>query len=193
MNLKTKIKIKYAMYHILGLLTLAAVLLIAYFNDKIIETSITVVLFYIYRSLFDKQYHSSSVYLCSAISIIVFTIVIHLEVNISISILSSVVITFILTLLSYYLRDYLDNKLLIKTYESKLNKLNVRCIENLTEDELVNLMPSIRYEVLHIVYNYLHRPKELNASGFAYRNNISEATLYRYVKLVKTKYDSLGN
>lgn len=192
MNLKTKIKIKYALYYILGIVTLGIILLIAYFYNRLIETCITIVIFYIYRGLFDKQYHSHSIYLCSIISILVFTVVINLEVNISISILSSVVITFILTLLSYYIRDYLDQKVLINTYRTKLNNINVRCIENLTEEELISLMPGIRYGVLHIVYGYLHKPKELNANGYAYRNNISEATLYRYLKQVKTKYESLG-
>lgn len=193
MKYQNKLKLKMLGYNILGFIILGIICLIAYFNDKIIETGITIVLFYIYRKLFEKQYHASSLYLCGFISIIVFTIIIHLEVSITISILFSVVLTFIITLISYYIRDYLDNKILIKVYKKKLESINIKALENLTEEEMIKLMPSLRYDVIHIVYEYLHRDKtSLNASGFAYRNGLSEATLYRYVKKVKNKYEELG-
>ena len=193
MKYQNKLKIKMLGYNILGFIILGIICLIAYFNSKLIETGITIILFYIYRRLFEKQYHASSLYLCGCISILVFIVVIHLEVSITISILFSVILTFIITLISYYIKDYLDNKILVKTYENKLKNINIKALENLTEEEMINLMPSLKYDVIHIVYEYLHRDKScLNASGFAYRNNISEATLYRYVKKVKDKYEELG-
>lgn len=193
MKYQTKLKIKMLFYNFLGLCIIGIICLIAYLNNKLIETIITIVLFYIYRRLFEKQYHAKSLYLCGIISLIVFTIVIHLEVSVTISILFSIILTFIITLISYYVRDYLDNKILNKQYENKLNSFNSKCIENLTEEELINALPKIKYEVIHIVYEYLHRDKTtITASGFAYRHNISEATLYRYVKQVKQKYENLG-
>lgn len=193
MKLKIKIKIKYILYYLLGVATLLVILFIAYIKDRLLETSIIIVLFYIYRHLFEKQFHASSLWLCSFISIIVFIVVVNLEVNISISVFISIILTFIVTLVSYYVRDYLDTKILVNSYKEKLFKLNSKALENLTEDEMISLMPSIKYEIIHIVYEYLHRDKSsLTASGFAYRNNISEATLYRYVKQVKNKYESLG-
>lgn len=193
MKYQNKLRLKMLGYNILGFIILGIICLIAYLNDKLIETGITIILFYIYRRLFEKQYHARSLYLCGFISIIVFIIIIRIEVSITISILFSVVLTFIITLVSYYVRDYFDNKILINTYKKKLESLNSKALENLTEDEMINLMPSIKYEIIHIVYEYLHRDKSsLTASGFAYRNNISEATLYRYVKQVKSKYENLG-
>ena len=193
MKLKIKIKIKYILYYLLGVATLLVILFIAYIKDRLLETSIIIVLFYIYRHLFEKQFHASSLWLCSFISIIVFIVVVNLEVNISISVFISIILTFIVTLVSYYVWDYLDTKILVNSYKEKLFKLNSKALENLTEDEMISLMPSIKYEIIHIVYEYLHRDKSsLTASGFAYRNNISEATLYRYVKQVKNKYESLG-
>lgn len=192
MSYQSKLKLKMFMYNILGILTMALILLISVFFDKLVETIITIILFFIYRSRFEKQYHASSLYLCSFISIIIFTIIIQIEVKLSISILFSVILTYTITLVSYYVRDYLDNRVLVKTYRQKLESFNTRCIENLTEDELIALMPKVRYEIIHIVYGYLHRPKTLNSMGYAYRCNISERTLFRYVKQIKEKYESLG-
>lgn len=122
-----------------------------------------------------------------------FIIVINIELSITISVLFSVIITFAITTISYLVRDYLDKKILVKTYKDKLDSFKHKALENLTEEEMINLMPKIKYDVLHIVYEYLHRDKTtLTASGFAYRHNISEATLYRYLKQVRDKYDSLG-
>ena len=189
MKLKTKIKIKYILYYLLGVATLLLILFIAYLKNRLIETGITIILFYIYRNLFEKQFHAKSLLMCSFISVCVFVIIINIELSITISILFTVVLTFIITLVSYYVRDYLDNKVLVKTYKNKLESFNNKSLEALTEDELIKLMPNIRYDTIHIVYEYLHRNKHLmNASGFAYRHNISEATLYRYLKQVKEKY-----
>ena len=161
-------------------------------KSKAIETSVVILLFFIYRRMFEKQYHASSLYLCSFISIIVFIVIINIEVSLEISILMSVILTFTITLISYYVKDYLDTKVLVQKYKSKIERYDIKCLENLTEEEMIELMPSIRYEILHIVYGYLHRAKTLTASGYAYRNSISEATLYRYLKQVKSKYESLG-
>ena len=193
MKLRTKRKVKRILSRLLAVLLMLAAILFAYYKDKLIETSISIIVFYIFRHLFEKQWHASSMYACFCATATVLIVLINIEVKITISILSSVIMTFILTLISYYFRDYLDNKLLVKMYKTKLENLNSKSIENLKEDELIKLMPSIKYETIHIVYEYLHREKtSLTASGFAYRHNISEATLYRYVKQVKDKYENLG-
>lgn len=193
MKYQTKLKLKKLWFELLGLITLCVIIGFSIFKNKVVETSIVIVLFFIYRRMFEKQYHASSLYLCSFISIIVFIVIINIEVSLTISILMSVALTFIITLISYYVRDYLDTKVLVKKYKSKIERYDVKCLENLTEEEMIKLMPGIRYEILHIVYGYLHKPKNLTASGYAYRNNVSEATLYRYLKQVKSKYESLGS
>jgi len=192
MKLRTKRKIKHCIAWLLGIITILVALVISYFFDKLIETIITIILFYIYRCLFEKQWHANSMLGCFFVTSIVLIIIINIEVKITISILFSAILTFILTLISYYVKDYFDDKLLVNNYKNKLEKYNTKCIENLTEDEMAKLMPGIRYETIHIVYGYLHRPKTLNSTGYAYRCNISERTLFRYVKQIKEKYESLG-
>lgn len=191
MKLKTKRKIKHYIGIILGVLLIVLALLIAYFKDRLIETSLSIITFYIYRYLFEKQFHANSMFNCFVITSIVLVFLINIEVRITTSVLFSITITFVLTLISYYVRDYLDNKVLVSVYKGKYEKFNHKAIDNLSEEEMIYLMPNIKFEVIHITYNYLHKPKNITAIGFAYKNGISEATLYRYVKQVKDNYESL--
>lgn len=193
MKLKTRLKIKKLWFYILGVITLVIIESLAVIMNKGIETSITIFMFYIYRNMFEKQFHAKSLYLCSFISIIVFIVVINLEVNLATSILVAVLITFLITTISYYVRDYLDYKLIINKYSQDIKSFNKKRLESMSEQEIVNLMPDVDEDIIHIVYGYLHRDKNLKASGYAYQNGISEATLYRYLKQVRTNFnESLG-
>lgn len=191
MKYANKLKLIKLSYTLLGIATLGVILIIAWLSDRLIETSISAILFYIYRPLYDKQYHSKTLPLCSLTSICVFAIVSQLEVDIATSILNTVIITFAITSISYFVRDFFDSKILIKKYKEKLDKFNCKSIENLTEEEMLKCMPKIRPEVINIVYGYLHRPKGLLAPGYAMKKHIGEATLYRYLKLVRETYESL--
>ena len=191
MSYKIKLKIKIFGYSLLGILTLITILTLSWFFDRFIEMILVIVCFYIFRPLFDKQYHSKTLIKCSIVSVIVFTIISNIVVEKSISILYAVTLSFFITLVSYYVKDYIDNTILLKQYEKKLSELNTKSIYNLTEEEMYNILNKVRPEVIHIVYGYLHKPPNINAQIYAYNNNISEATLYRYVKIVRDSYVSL--
>lgn len=191
MKYKTKWKIKkISIYTSLSLILLLGVLLFAYLNSRIIETALCVVLFYIYRSAYNKQFHTYSLIQCTVISITVFAIVSAISLPLQLSVFSSILIIYFLTYFSYKLRDLIDNTVLLESYKLKLKKFDNKCIENLTENELQERLPKIPYDVVHIVYGYLHKPKTLNATGYALKCNISEATLYRYLKKVKESYEN---
>jgi hypothetical protein len=74
MKLRTKRKIRKYTAILIGILILAIALIISYFQNKLLETCITIILFYTYRSLFEKQFHAKSVYLCAFISFIILLI-----------------------------------------------------------------------------------------------------------------------
>ena len=191
MSYQRKLKIKFLFYNLLGFSTIATILFIAYLNERLIETTITVILFFIFKNLFDKQYHCKSLLMCSFVSVIVFTFVSLLELKLSISILASVVITFMINLISYYVRDYLDNKNEITDYKVKFKKMKDKRLEELTEAELLRLLPNIKKDTIHIVYGYIHRNKGITANEYAYKYNISEALMYKYLKQVKDEYKNL--
>ena len=181
---KLYLKCKFISYSLLGILTLALIIGIAYLNNRFIETSLTIITFFIFRNLFEKQYHSKSLLLCSAISVIVFTIITFIELPLNISVLFCIVVSFVTTTISYYVKDYLDSK------EVKLKK---KALENLTLTEMYELMPNIKRDIIKIVYGYLHKGKTLNAYGYARSQNISEPLVYKYLKKVRDEYKSLEN
>ena len=193
MKYKTKWKIKkYSILTSLSTVMLTSVFFIAYLNNRVIETLLSVVLFYLYRSLYEKQFHTYSLVHCSVISVIVFGIVSAITLPLQTSIFCTILIVCILTHGSFRLRNLIDNTVLLETYKRKLEKFEHKCLENLSELELQAHLPNIPYDVIHIVYGYLHKPKTLNATGYAMKCHVSEATLYRYLKKVKTEYENLG-
>lgn len=193
MSYQRRLKLKYLSYNLLGISTIAVILLIAYLNNRLVETSITMTLFFVFKNLFEKQYHCKSLLMCSFVSVIVFTIVSLLELPLCISILFSVIITFIINLVSYYFRDYLDNRTELSNYSAKFKKMKTKRLEELTEAELLRFLPNVKKDTIHIVYGYIHRDKGTTANEYAYKYNISEALMYKYLKQVKDEYRNLVN
>ena len=120
--LKTKIKLKYVWFYILGILTILAILCVSWLNDRIYEVIITIIGFYLLRPLYNKQCHASNLYKCSIISIIVFIVVTILELPKATSILTALILSITLTLFSYYFRDYFDLKDILKAKKLKVTK-----------------------------------------------------------------------
>ena len=191
MKYRNKLRLKFLGYSVLGILTNALILVIAWLLEREIEVAITMICFFVFRPLYEKQYHAKSLFRCSIISTIVFMIVANIEVEKSISILLSVVLAFVITLISSYVKEFIENKILLKVYIDKLESIKTKCLENLTEEEMIAFMPKIRKDVIHIVYGYLHRENKINAEIYAIQNNIGVATLYRYLKLVRDTYNEL--
>ena len=191
MKYQNKLKLKFFGYTLLGILTNVIILIIAFLLEREVEVAITMICFFVFRPLYKNQYHEKSLFRCSIVSIIVFIIVASIEVEKSISILLSVVLAFVITLISSYVKEFIENKILLETYKNKLESIKTKCLENFTEDELIELMPNIRKDVIHIIYGYLHRKDKINAEIYAIQNNIGVATLYRYLKLVRESYEKL--
>lgn len=168
-------------------------MVLSFISNKLIETTIVMCLFYIFRARFEKQFHARSIFQCAIITSMVFSMVLVLELPLSLSLLFSVLFVFTLTMSSYYVRDYMDNLITIKDYEKRLNKFKKqKPLDNLSEDELFGLFPNIKYDTIHLVYLYLHRNREITANDFAIDNNISEQLIYKYLKQIKIAYKDLG-
>ena len=193
MKLKTRRIIRFLWFYFISLAVLSLILFFRYISHKLLETSITVILFFIFRKLFIKQYHAKSLYLCALISILIFgLIIIPLELNKNISILSPILLTFLVNLISFNIKEYKDNKILLDKYKLKLKTINTKALENITENELYQLLPSIDYRKLKIVYEYLHKPKDISADEFALKYNLSAISIYKYVKFVRDEYSNLS-
>ena len=66
-----------------------------------------------------------------------------------------------------------------------------KLLENCEEQELYNLLPNIKHSTIHIVYEYLHRPRGLDVDNFAYKYGYSASTIYKYLKRVRDEYNKL--
>ncbi len=191
--LRTRIRFKIWFGRILGVIVLAGILLLAYFNNKLLETIISIICFYIFRFMFLKQYHSFNSIMCACVSLLVYFLIIKLEFNLSESILFSVILTFMVNLISYYVKEFIDTRNEIKLYREKQRKMMTKRLEELSEEELLRLLPNIKKNIIHIAYGYIHRDKGITAIDYAYDNNISEPLVYKYVKQVKDEYKNLIN
>ena len=186
-SFRNKIIFKYVLYETLGIITLLSIMLIAYLNERFFETLTTITLFFIYRLLYTKQYHSKSLILCSIISIIVFMFVVNLEVRFKASILTCSLLAFIITLVSYHYINYKDDE----DYINSIKSIKTKTLDNLSLDEMYELMPSIKKDIIEIVYGYLHRDRTISAYSYACSKNISEPLVYKYVKKVKDTFSQL--
>lgn len=117
---------------------------------------------------------------CSLITFSVLFALIRIEASFEISILNIVFLVFFIPLASFLIRDRLD-------YQFVSHKR----IETISIEELYQLLPNIRADVIEISYNFIHKDKSMSAIEYAYKNNISIATLYRYINKVKREYESL--
>lgn len=93
----------------------------AWFNDCLFEMSIIYLLFFIFRTRFEKQFHAKTTWLCTLYTIIIFYIVSLISPNKSVSLMLIVLFTYSINQISFYVRDYLDLQNAIKNKTSKNN------------------------------------------------------------------------
>ena len=181
MKLRNKLRIKLFSYKMLGVGTLLLSLFIAFLLQRLIETSITILLFYPYRSLYEKQFHAKSMFVCSGISIIVLTIVSLLELPLSISILFSIILTFIITTISYHVRNYMD----LKTIRTKQIPYRQQVIQALNGNksetyvyEFCNRLGFYEDYMAETIYLFLNNKIEVVAEML----DLEVSTIYRRIK-----------
>ena len=178
-------------YRLFAFIVYGSILIIGILFNRAIEVTISIIAFHIFRRYDEKTYHASTYIKCFLTSMISFIIIMKLSLPLQQSILFQIFIGYILTKIMYFIEESIENKLLVKKYQEKIDSLNNKCLENLTEEEIIAFMPKIRKDVIHIVYGYLHRKNKINAEIYAIQNNIGVATLYRYLKLVRDTYNEL--
>lgn len=179
-------------YWLFAFIVYGSILIIGILFNRAIEVTISIIAFHIFRRYDEKTYHATTYIKCFCVSLISFIIVMKLSLPLQQSILFNVFAGYILSKIMYFIGSYVDNKLLVKKYQEKLNRIKTNGLEDLTEEEMILYMPNIRKDVIHIVYGYLHRQKNKAGHAYALENNICEATLYRYLKLVKNTYENLA-
>ena len=191
-----KSKIKNRFYDILYLIIL---FLFAYLFNKWFEMLIYYISYSIIRNEFSKAIHGSDftnsaykgIKYCRYITLGVQLISLIFIINTNSSKYVNLVLALSLGIINFFAKDYLEYKVLIKHYEKKLKDFNTKPLETLTIEEMKKLMPKAKYDRLEIVYDFLHKPKELRLDIFLDNHYISKATLYRYLSEIKELYEEI--
>lgn len=104
---KLKIKFKFVFHSVFQLGTM---LLFGFFNGTLFEMVILYICFFYFRRLFEKQFHASSMWGCTILTMIVYWFASRITPNKSMSILLVIIFTYLINMISYYVRDYSDIK-----------------------------------------------------------------------------------
>lgn len=182
---KIKLKLKLLSYNLLAFITILIILGIAYLNDRTIEMIFTIVLFYIFRSMYEKQYHSKSLMTCSLISIIVFYFISNLSMDIQSSILFSVILTYLMTTSSFYIRDYLDIKFPSKKKKNSNRKIIIDILgqDNLSEECIEMHCNKIGLiNISETIYLFLNNTLEDTAEILGVDNSTITRRINKFIK-----------
>lgn len=119
-------------------ITINTVILIAVFSfaillEKLLECVIILLSYFLLRYKFGKTFHSSNMWVCVALSILMCWAMIAVTLPISVSILSGVVVAIIDCYLLYRVRDYLD----MRDQIMELTKPKLFNVDTCTEAELL--------------------------------------------------------
>lgn len=182
---------RYYCLFLFSFIVYGSILIVGIIFNRVIEITISIVAFHIFRRYDDVTFHASTHIKCFCISLLTFLVVMKLSLPLNQSILFQIFSGYVLSKIMYFVQDYLDKKILVNYYKEQLENISTNSLEDLTEEEMIKYMPKIRKDIIHIVYGYLHRPNTITGQAYALQNNICEATLYRYLKLVKTTYENL--
>ena len=161
------------------IITYGSILIVGYFMDRMIEVSISIICFHIFRQFDDKTFHASTCLKCWCISTITFIILMRLTLPLINSMLSSIMLSYILTKTMYLIQDYLDLKI------ERANMIK-STLEEVSEEDLIHICNQMKVEDVKLVYKYLHQNKI--ADIFCMNNGISRRTLFRYLKQVREIY-----
>lgn len=129
MTLKSKMICK-GLFH--SLLQFLLIFSFAWYNSCLFEMAIIYICFFYFRTRFEKQFHASTTWLCTAYTIIIFYIVSCVSPNKAISILLIIGFTYTINLISFYVRDYLDLR-------DKFKAKTVKITKGMSKDKLLEI------------------------------------------------------
>lgn len=160
------------------IITYGSILIVAIMFHRIIEVSISVLCFHIFRHYDEKTFHASTDFRCWCVSMISFTMVMKLSLPLYQSILFQILLAYVLTKVMYYVKDYLD---LVK--ERNCEKRALSLIELSLDDLMKVLLPKKFSENdIKAVYAYIHKDRNVLIDSLLIKYSMSKSTLYRLIK-----------
>lgn len=166
------------------IITYGSILLVSLLFNRPIEATISVIFFHIFRKKDEKTFHASNDMMCWLISVTSFSIVSSLALDLKQSVLCCICLSYILTIIMYYIKDYLDLVII-------RNKLEKTTLKELELNELIGICKeNMCIEDIRLVYDYLHKKRDMSTDKFIMNRYISRRTLFRMLKKVKDNYET---
>lgn len=168
---------------IFSIITYGSILIISFFYNKMLEITISIICFHIFRKYDTKTYHATTSIKCFIVSIITFFVMNNVTLPIEKSVISAILLSYLLTKIMYYIQDYIDY-----LRERKMVK-DLKPLEDLSFEELKEVYNEYSDNDIHAIYACLHKDRSVNYENIAMRYNMSRMTLYRIMKKVRNKYN----
>ena len=129
-----------------SILQLTAILSFGWYNDRLFEMAIIYLCFFVFRQQFEKQWHASTTWLCTAYTIGIFFIISLIAPPKELSLLLIVIFTYTINFVSFHTREYLDLKL-------KFSKCKVDIKKGMAVDKLKEVCNQV--DVAEMQFNIL--------------------------------------
>lgn len=168
---------------IFSIITYGSILIISFFYNKMLEITISIICFHIFRKYDTKTYHATTSIKCFIVSIITFFVMNNVTLPIEKSAISAILLSYLLTKIMYYIQDYIDY-----LRERKMVK-DLKPLEDLSFEELKEVYSEYSDNDIYAIYACLHKDRSVNYENIAMRYNMSRMTLYRIMKKVRNKYN----
>lgn len=169
------------------IITYGSILIVGYFLNRIIEATIAVICFHIFRKYDKKTYHADTSIRCWLVSFISFGVLTKLTTPITHSIFVTIMLSYLLTKIMYYTQELIEH-----LQDNKITKDLVR-LENMSKEQLKEMFSEYSTNDINAIYMCLHKDRSTNYEYIAYKHSMSRMTLYRIMKKIRSQYNSLYN
>lgn len=169
------------------IITYGSILIVGYFLNRIIEATIAVICFHIFRKYDKKTYHADTTIRCWLVSFISFGVLTKLATPITHSIFVTIMLSYLLTKIMYYTQELIEH-----LQDNKITKDLIR-LENMSKEQLQEMFSEYSTNDINAIYMCLHKDRSTNYEYIAYKHSMSRMTLYRIMKKIRSQYNSLYN
>lgn len=175
-----KLKLIDVVYWSLSIGQLIIILLIGWYQDRLLEMIFSLILFFVFSSLYTKQFHAARLINCCTIAIIVYAIMSYIMPSVHMSILLNCLLTYFLTTTSYYVKDYIDLKNEIKLDNAVLRK-TISDKRSISISDIIKVNSELSPNDCNAIFAFIHRSRHTTAESIAIKHHMSRRTLYRLV------------
>ena len=179
-------KLKYSIHSIIQF---GGAILLGWYFDRLINTIITIPLFFLFRRKYDKTYHARCVNECTIQTLFMLFIMNKINVSVGLSILLTIIITYIDTEILYHIQDYIDLKAIVRKInenKTKTYRQRILAIVPNNESKIDKLCKSFAIsELAETIYLYLNNTIEETSDILQIDTSTINRRIKKFLKTVE--------